>query len=170
MNRRAPTPAQPQQPRLWTWLILVGILLAALVLLHPGVNSAPVRNFTYTSFVNEVSANKVSTATITPAGAVSGKLDSGEAYTSQIPTALDDTALSPFLLAHNVQVTGTNASTHIAPDRSRRPAAVAFHHRRPGVVRPPQPQATGRGAWWDHEHWAFEGKGVRRGQADYSLR
>jgi cell division protease FtsH len=111
MNRRAPTPAQPQQPRLWTWLILVGILLAALVLLHPGVNSAPVRNFTYTSFVNEVSANKVSTATITPAGAVSGKLDSGEAYTSQIPTALDDTALSPFLLAHNVQVTGTNAST-----------------------------------------------------------
>jgi cell division protease FtsH len=110
-NRRAPTPAQPQQPRLWTWLILVGILLAALVLLHPGVNSAPVQNFTYTSFVNEVSAKKVSTATITPAGAVSGKLVSGEAYTSQIPTALDDTALSPFLLAHNVQVTGTNAST-----------------------------------------------------------
>ncbi len=110
-NRRAPTPAQPQPPRLWTWLILVGILLAALVLLHPGVNSAPVQNFTYTSFVNEVSANKVSTATITPAGAVSGKLDSGEAYTSQIPTALDNTALSPFLLAHNVQVTGTNAST-----------------------------------------------------------
>jgi cell division protease FtsH len=110
-KRRAPTPAQHQQPRLWTWLILAAIVFAALALLHPGVKSAPVRNFTYTSFVNEVSADKVSTATITSAGAVSGKLDSGEAYTSQIPTALDDTALSPFLLAHNVQVTGTNASS-----------------------------------------------------------
>ena len=75
------------------------------------IKAAPTQNFTYTSFVNEVSANKVSTATITSAGAVSGKLHSGEAYTSQIPIALDDTALTPLLLDHKVQVTGTSAST-----------------------------------------------------------
>jgi cell division protease FtsH len=85
--------------------------LAVLVFFHADVKPAPTRNFTYTGFVNEVSANKVSTATITSAGSVSGKLDSGEAYTSQIPIALDDTALTPLLLDHKVQVTGTNAST-----------------------------------------------------------
>ncbi len=61
--------------------------------------------------MNEVSANKISTAAITSTGAVSGKLDTGGAYTSQIPTALDDTALTPLLLDHKVQVTGTNPST-----------------------------------------------------------
>jgi cell division protease FtsH len=87
------------------------VLLAALVLFHPGSKDTPTQNFSYTKFVNEVTANKVSTATVTPAGAVSGKLDSGAAYTSQIPAALDDTALFPLLLVHRVQVTGTNPST-----------------------------------------------------------
>ena len=89
-------------------------MFAALLLLHANIKAAPTQNFTYTGFVNEVSANKVSTATITSAGAVSGKLDSGEAYTSQIPIALDDTALTPLLLDHKVQVTGTSPSYDIA--------------------------------------------------------
>jgi cell division protease FtsH len=72
---------------------------------------ATTADFTYTGFVNEVTANKVSTATITASGAVSGKLDSGEAYTSQLPVALENVTLSPLLLEHKVQVTGTNAST-----------------------------------------------------------
>jgi cell division protease FtsH len=42
---------------------------------------------------------------------VSGKLRTGEAYTSQIPTALGNTALIPLMLEHKVQVTGTNPST-----------------------------------------------------------
>jgi hypothetical protein len=49
----------------------------------------------YTGFVSEVSANKVSTAAITSAGSVSGKLHDGDAYTSQIPTALNGNAFSP---------------------------------------------------------------------------
>ena len=102
----APTP-----PQHWRgWALAIACVFAVLLLFHAGVKPAPTRNFTYTGFVNEVAANKVSTATITSAGAVSGKLDSGEAYTSQIPIALDDTALTPLLLDHKVQVTGTNAS------------------------------------------------------------
>ncbi len=88
----------------------LGCLLAVVVFFHADVKPAATVNFSYTGFVNEVSSNKVSTATITSAGAVSGKLVKGEAYTSQIPIALDDTALTPLLLDHKVQVTGTNAS------------------------------------------------------------
>jgi cell division protease FtsH len=66
---------------------------------------------TYTAFVSDVTANKVSTASITVAGSVTGKLVTGVAYTSRIPTALNDTSLSPLLLAHKVVVTGTNPST-----------------------------------------------------------
>ena len=84
----------------------LGCLLAVVVFFHADVKPAATVNFSYTGFVNEVSSNKVSTATITSAGAVSGKLVKGEAYTSQIPIALDDPALAPLLLAQKVQVTG----------------------------------------------------------------
>ena len=54
-----------------------------------------------------MTANKVSTATISSTGLVTGKLDNGVAYTSQIPTALNDNTLPALLLGHKVQVTGT---------------------------------------------------------------
>jgi len=89
------------------WVLPVGIALTALVLLRQGgqVNSA--RSFSYTDFVGQVTSNAVSTASITSTGVVSGKLVSGAAYTSQLPTALNDTSLSALLLAHRVQVRGT---------------------------------------------------------------
>jgi cell division protease FtsH len=87
------------------------VVMAALALFREGGTTTATQHFSYTSFVNEVTTNKVSTATITPTGSVSGKLGSGAAYTSQIPVALDDTSLTPLLLKHKVQVTGTNASS-----------------------------------------------------------
>ena len=93
------------------WILPIGIALALLLLLHPGSKSTPTRTLTYTGFVNEVTANKVSTATITSTGSVTGTLHGGAHYTSQIPTALNDTSLSPLLRAHKVQVTGTIPST-----------------------------------------------------------
>ena len=99
-------------PQRWrVWLLPVGIALTLLLFLHSGIKGTSTRSFSYTGFVKEVSTNKVSTAAFNSTGAVSGKLHSGVAYTSQIPTALSDTALPPLLLAHNVDVTGTNAST-----------------------------------------------------------
>ena len=111
-NQRSPLPAPtPARPR-WRVLVLVAVTaLALLLLLHPGSKGTPTRTLTYTGFVNEVTANKVSTATITSAGSVTGTLHGGGAYTSQIPTALNDTALPPLLRAHKVQVTGTIPST-----------------------------------------------------------
>ena len=91
-----------------------GILVAFIVLLvyRPGAGGTPTRALSYTSFVGDVTGNKVSTAAITAAGAVSGKLHGGSAYTSQIPTALNDSALPALLLGHKVQVTGTVPSTN----------------------------------------------------------
>jgi len=94
------------------WILPIGIALVLIfLLLHPGSKTTPTRSLTYTGFENEVRANKVSTATISSTGSVSGTLRGGMAYTSQIPTALNDTALSPLLRAHKVQVTGTVPST-----------------------------------------------------------
>jgi cell division protease FtsH len=98
-------------PRWRVWLLPAGVALSLLLLLHSDAKTTSTSNFTYTAFVNEVTTNKVATATITSVGAVSGTLKSGVAYTSQIPTALNDTSLSPLLLAHRIQVTGTNPST-----------------------------------------------------------
>ena len=106
-----PAPKATPGPRWRMWLVLIGILIILFVVLDLDAKTTPAKSFTYTGFVNEVTTNKVSTATITSAGTVSGKLRSGAAYTSQIPTALNNTALSPLLLQHNVEVTGTTPST-----------------------------------------------------------
>jgi len=94
------------------WILPIGIaLVLVFLLLHPGSKTTPTRSLTYTGFENEVRANKVSTATISSTGSVTGTLRGDMAYTSQIPTALNDTGLSPLLRAHKVQVTGTVPST-----------------------------------------------------------
>jgi cell division protease FtsH len=109
----APTPTPPSSPSRWIWLWPTGIVIAfiALLLFHPGAGGTAAQAFSYTGFVSEVTANKVSTAAITPAGSVSGKLHDGSTYTSQIPTALNDSALSALLIGHKVQVTGISPGT-----------------------------------------------------------
>ena len=93
----APAPAPKPTPRWPIWVLLGGLVLGTLLLFHPGFKSQTIRDFSYSGFVSEVTANKVSTATISSTGLVTGKLDNGVAYSSQIPTALNDNALSPLL-------------------------------------------------------------------------
>jgi cell division protease FtsH len=114
LNKRpsTPTPTPKPTPRWPIWLILGGLVLGTIFLFHPGFKSSTTRDFNYSGFVSEVTANKVSTATISSTGLVTGKLDNGVAYSSQIPTALSNNALSPLLLKHKVQVTGTSSSSY----------------------------------------------------------
>ena len=107
-----PAPAPKPTPRWPIWILLGGLVLGTLLLFHPGFKSATTRDFNYSGFVSEVTANKVATATISSTGLVTGKLDNGVAYSSQIPTALSNNALSPLLLQHKVQVTGTATSSY----------------------------------------------------------
>jgi cell division protease FtsH len=110
---KAPAPTPKPTPRWPLWTLLAGAVLAGLLLFHPGFGSTTTRDFSYSGFVSEVTANKVSTATISSTGVVTGKLHNGVAYSSQIPTALNDQALSPLLLKHKVQVTGGSAGTSV---------------------------------------------------------
>ena len=109
-----PTPTPPSSAARWRWLLPAAIAIAfiALLVFHPGTGGPQAQALSYTSFVSDVTANKVSTAAITSAGAVSGKLHDGSSYTSQIPTALNDSTLPTLLLGHKVQVTGTIPSSN----------------------------------------------------------
>jgi cell division protease FtsH len=104
-------PLPPPPPRWRLWLLPVGVAITLLLLLNLEHKGASPRSLTYTTFVKDVTANKISTATVASTGAVSGVLHGGATYTSQIPTVLDNSALSPLLLLHKVQVTGTIPST-----------------------------------------------------------
>src|SRR3984885_6189064 len=108
-----PTPAPPSPPSRWRWLLPAGFVIAllALLLVRAGSGETPAQALTYRGFVGDAAAGQVSTAAIAASGSVSGKLLDGKAYTSQIPTALNDNALSALLLGHKVQVTGTVPST-----------------------------------------------------------
>ncbi len=112
LKKRAPAPAPPKTPRWPLWILLGAAVLGSFLLFYPGIRGSATRDFSYSGFVSEVSANKVSTATISSTGLVTGKLDSGAAYSSQIPTALTDNTLSPLLLRHGVQVTGTTSGSY----------------------------------------------------------
>lgn len=90
------------------------IAFIALLVFRPGAGGTPAQALTYTSFVGDVTAGKVSTAAITAAGAVSEKLSDGSAYTSQIPAVLNNSTLPALLLGHKVEVTGTVPSTNLA--------------------------------------------------------
>jgi cell division protease FtsH len=110
-------PAPPSKPPLASrrsmWLLPAGVFIAFLALLYfrSGTGKTAAQALTYSGFVGDVTAGKISTAAIGTTGSVSGQLVGGKAYTSQIPTALNDSALSALLLGHKVQVTGTAASS-----------------------------------------------------------
>jgi cell division protease FtsH len=107
-----PVPPTPPTPPTWrAWLLPIGVAATVGLLLFSSHHATSNKQLNYTTFVGDVTTNQVSTATITTAGSVSGKLHTGVSYTSHIPTALNDATLAPLLLAHKVQVTGTNPST-----------------------------------------------------------
>ena len=59
-------------PRWPLWLLLGAAVLGTLLLLHPGIKGSTTRDFSYSTFVTQVTANKVSTATISSTGLVTG--------------------------------------------------------------------------------------------------
>lgn len=101
----------PTQPKWRRWLLPAGLVVMALLWLVPVPGGTAAQTLSYTTFVNDVTANKVATATIADTGAVSGTLVGGSPYVTTIPTALNDNTLPTLLNAHKVQVTGTIPAT-----------------------------------------------------------
>jgi cell division protease FtsH len=95
------------------WLPFAGVAATLLLLRTLGAHRVPSRPYSYSTFLSQVQANHVKTATIDPAGAVAGSLTNGTAYSSQIPTALQDPKLPTLLKAHHVAITGIGSQTNI---------------------------------------------------------
>lgn len=93
------------------WLLPLAAVTVILLLLNPLSGRTAPRVFSYSGFVAAVTAGQVATAAVSDTGAVTGTLVGGKTYTSHVPTALGDSTLSPLLLAHHVDVTGTSSST-----------------------------------------------------------
>ena len=105
--RRPPNGPPPSGWQQWVLPIGAAVVMG-LIYLGPYLSGPAPESLTYTAFVAQVTANKVATATITDTGAVTGDLVGGATYTSQVPTALGDTTLSPLLATHNVAITAVN--------------------------------------------------------------
>jgi cell division protease FtsH len=104
----APPAARPRPPAWRIWLVVAGVVLTFSLFARPAMTKgAAAQNLSFTDFVTQVDANRVTTATVDPNGHVSGRLVDGNRYTSQVPTAIPDTQLAAQLQAHKVQVTGT---------------------------------------------------------------
>ena len=105
-------PAPPPPPAWRHWLLYLGVLATVLLLFLP-IGTGSSHELTYTQFLNDVTANRVKTATINANGAVSGTLTDGASYSTQIPTALNDNNLPTLLQQHNVQITGQGPSSSL---------------------------------------------------------
>ncbi|MGZ4125210.1 MAG: ATP-dependent zinc metalloprotease FtsH [Actinomycetota bacterium] len=104
-RNRPQRPAPPQPPAWQRWLPLIG-LAATLALLFWPASGTPSTELTYTQFVSQVQQGKVATATIDATGGVTGTLKGGSHYSTQIPTAIQDSGLAEELQASHVDVTG----------------------------------------------------------------
>jgi cell division protease FtsH len=96
--------------------LALGLFVTVVLLSLPSMTSTTTVKLNFSTFLARVEANKVTTASIDPAGAVTGKLRGGDDYTSQIPTVLDDTSLTSLLSAHHVAITGVGASSSVLDD------------------------------------------------------
>ena len=164
-NDRGPAPAGPPPPWWRMWLLPLGIFITLLIFVVPHMTGPTTKNLSYSKFVSEVTAGDVKTASVNPGGAISGSLKGGDDYTSQIPTAIDDTSLAPALKTHNVDVTGVGAGSALLGDLlSFLPSAAL--RRLLHLDRPAKRQAAGRG---DHGLRRLQGQGLRRREADDPL-
>jgi cell division protease FtsH len=100
-----PRPAAPPPPPRWQrWLPLIGLFATLLLLFWPA-RSPQATELSYSAFLAQVDQSTVATAVIDATGGVSGTMKDGSAYTTQIPTALQDTNLSSRLEDKGVQIT-----------------------------------------------------------------
>jgi cell division protease FtsH len=113
---RPPAPAPPPPPRWRMWLLPIGLVITLLLLSLAHTSTTPTKSFSYSKFFSQVDSGQVKTASIDSSGAVTGTLKGGDDYTSQIPTAINDTQLAPTLKSHDVDITGVGQGSALLTD------------------------------------------------------
>ena len=111
MRTSSPGPPGRADAAQWRrWMFPAAIAAGFVTLLALPRASAPSLALSYTQFLADVGAGTVRAVTIGPAGQVTGRLTSGQPFTTTIPVALGGNGLAGSLAAHHVQVTATAAT------------------------------------------------------------
>jgi cell division protease FtsH len=116
MRTSEPGPHGQATPAPWRrWLLPLGGTAVILALLALPRGGPPGMMLSYSRFLGDVGAGTVRAVTIGPAGQVTGRLATGQPFTTTIPVALGDQTLAGRLAAHHVQVTATAATSSSLP-------------------------------------------------------
>lgn len=92
------------------WLIPLGILVTLALLFGHEIGGPPVSDIAYSELVAKVDSGQVASVSIDDAGAVTGEFNDGSKFSTQIPTALDNSSLEDLLRAKHVRITATQSS------------------------------------------------------------
>ena len=120
MTRRAQAPAPehpapPSPPPMWrTWLpSAAGLcLVVALAVLIPLIGAGGgMTTLSYSAFLKDVDAGKITSVTISSTGDVTGALRAGGQFETTVPVALAGSSLLTELREHNVAITAQAASS-----------------------------------------------------------
>jgi cell division protease FtsH len=106
------TPPPPTPPAWRHWLLPIALIVAFFLwFLLPAVHTSGQTTLTYTQFLNDLSAHKISTITISPTagGTSTGTLASGGNYSVVLPTQVGQAGLDQITSA-GVKVTGGTSS------------------------------------------------------------
>ncbi len=86
------------------WIIALAILGFAAAIVAPYFLSQPTPGMAYSDFKQKVSQDQVEEVTMKSDGQISGRLKSGEEFTTAAPVAVEDPELLPALNQHGVRV------------------------------------------------------------------
>ena len=91
------------------WVLPLGAAAGIIALVALSPKAPQGTTLSYSRFLTDVGAGSVNAVTINPAGQVTGRLVTGQPFTTTIPVALGDRTLAGQVAAHHVQVTATAA-------------------------------------------------------------
>ncbi len=105
-----PSPPPPPSPGpSWRPWLLPLVLVVLFVVLLMRSQSSPGTSFSYSHFLGKVNTGQVKTVDINDKGAVHGTLKDGRKFTTQVPTALDNSSLEQQLRSEKVDITASSS-------------------------------------------------------------
>jgi len=103
-NPQSPPPSPPESPGFPRWIIALAVLGFVAAILAPYFLSQPTPGMAYSEFKTKLSQDQVEEVTIKPDGQITGRLKSGEEFSTAVPVAIQDPDLMPALGQHGVKV------------------------------------------------------------------
>ncbi|QHC23025.1 ATP-dependent zinc metalloprotease FtsH [Streptomyces sp. GS7] len=101
-------PASPPTPAWRPWLLPIVLVILFLILLMRSQSSLGT-SLSYSHFLGKVNTGQVKTVDINDKGTVAGTLKDGRKFTTQIPTALNNSSLEQQLRSEKVDITASTS-------------------------------------------------------------